>query len=546
MRVSTQVRRKWRPAALGTVLVVAIAASACRGGAAETKLNENGPDLSAQLNGAKAGSVVTLSTGDTISLSEATVGYYAARRNRASWTNDEELTETGRAVFSALASSFQDGLDPALYHYPRAEQIARSLDAGGDTAASPAGTLADLDIILTEGITRYANDLARGALDPAAGGLEWRIPREVAPEKGVLQALAGGAEAVDILNGLRPKGSHYARYMTALARYREISEQGGWGTVTAEGSAKLGSTSPAVAQLRNRLVRGADATEAKLAQVGAARPDYFDADLRKALAHFQDRHAIEPDGALGSRTVDELNHTVDERIAEIAMNMDRWRWLPHDLGPRFILVNVAGFEMEVNENDKVIEAMNVVVGQNSWKTPIFADTMEHLIVNPSWNVPESIMRDEIRPAMARNPNYLAQNNMVLTEDGTAKQLPGADNALGDFKFMFPNKDNIYLHDTPAKSLFSRTQRNFSHGCIRLERPADLARLMMERAAKRPASDVDKLLASGEEQWVKFEEKWPVYILYFTAFVNEDGSVRFHHDVYGRDEMLENQTSGKIL
>ncbi|HEX6695107.1 MAG TPA: L,D-transpeptidase family protein [Longimicrobiales bacterium] len=530
--------------AFALALIGGLAVSACRGGSAETSMNANGADLSAQLRGAKAGSVVTLSTGDTLSLSESTISYYNSRGNRALWTDDDKLTETGRAVFSALASSFQDGLDPSLYHYPQAEQIARSLESDGDSAAS-AGTAADLDIILTEGITRYASDLARGALDPTASGLEWRIPREVAPEVGVLQALAGGAEAGEILAGMRPKGSHYQRYMTALARYRDVREKGGWGTVPSDATAKPGSTSPAVAQLRNRLIKGADATEAKLAQTGAARPDYFDADLQKALAHFQDRHAIEPDGALGSQTIVELNHTVDERISEIAMNMDRWRWLPHDLGPRFILVNVAGFEMEVNQDGKVVEAMNVVVGQNNWKTPIFADTMEYMIVNPSWNVPESIMEDEIRPAMARNPNYLAENNMVLTEDGTAKQLPGDDNALGDFKFMFPNKDNIYLHDTPAKSLFSRTQRNFSHGCIRLERPADLARFMMENAAKRPPSDVDKLLASGEEQWVKFEDKWPVYILYFTAFVNDDGSIRFHHDVYGRDEKLDDQAEGKI-
>jgi murein L,D-transpeptidase YcbB/YkuD len=189
--------------------------------------------------------------------------------------------------------------------------------------------------------------------------------------------------------------------------------------------------------------------------------------------------------------------------------------------------------------------MNVVVGQNNWKTPIFADTMEKMVVNPSWNVPQSIMEAEIGPAMARDPNYLASHNMELTKEGTARQLPGGDNALGQFKFNFPNKDNIYLHDTPAKTLFSRTDRNFSHGCIRLEHPRALADLLMVKAAHQDSTQINSLLASGQEKWVTFKDKWPVYILYFTAFVKDDGTVRFHHDVYGRDEKLQDDKVGKV-
>ena len=527
-------------AALPALLFAAVLPlGACSGGGGgAAKVPRGAADLTPLIGSAKAGSSVKLASGDTMSVSDATLKFYASRGNKAAWTDDKGLTEDGKSVFSAIASATQDGLDPALYHFKTAEQIAAS-------TSNNANSLADLDIVLTEGITRYANDLAQGAIDPKQENLDWEIPRERAPEQGVLQALATGATASDVLAKLRPKSNQYLRFMKALQDYRAVEAAGGWGSVPSNLSAKVGTSSAGVAQLRNRLLKSPDATEQQLAKVGSARPDFFDKDLQKALAHFQDRHAIEPDGALGASTIRELNESAQSRADEIALNMDRWRWLPHDLGARYILVNVAGFEMEVHENDKTILAMNVVVGQNSWKTPIFADTMENMVVNPSWNVPQSIMEAEIRPAMARDPNYLRSKNMELTKEGTARQLPGADNALGKFKFNFPNKDNIYLHDTPAKSLFSRTERNFSHGCIRLENPRALADLLMVKAANQDASQIDALLASGQEKWVTFKEKWPVYILYFTAYVNDGGIVRFHHDVYGRDEKVQDETAGKV-
>jgi murein L,D-transpeptidase YcbB/YkuD len=530
-----QVNKKITTVAIALMVPLA----ACnRDGSHAARIPKGATDLTPALGSAKAGTTLKLASGDTMSVSDATLKFYASRGNKAAWTDDDGLTDDGEAVYSAIASASQDGLDPALYHYGTAQKIASS-------ASQSAGSLADLDLVLTEGITRYANDLAQGAIDPKSENLDWRIPRERAPEQGVLNALSTGATASDVLAALRPKGNHYLRFMQALKQYRDVEKAGGWGTVPTDLSVKAGAAAPGVTSLRNRLMKSPDPTEARLAKTGSARPDYFDKDLQQALAHFQDRHAIEPDGALGARTIHELNETAQSRADELALNMDRWRWLPHDLGNRYILVNVAGFEMEVDENDKTILAMNVVVGQNNWKTPIFADTMENMVVNPSWNVPQSIMDAEISPAMARDPNYLASHNMELTAQGTARQLPGDDNALGQFKFNFPNKDNIYLHDTPAKSLFSRTARNFSHGCIRLENARALADLLMVKAAHQDSTELNGMLASGQERWVKFQDKWPVYILYFTAFVKDDGTVRFHHDVYGRDEKLQDDKVGKV-
>ena len=333
--------------------------------------------------------------------------------------------------------------------------------------------------------------------------------------------------------------------MQVMERYRQSAARGGWQQIPRDLDAAPGEAAPGVVLLRERFLRGPDPVEARLANAGAARADYFDDQLVEAVKHFQERHSIEADGRLGPATIRELNHTIEERIAELQLNMDRWRWLPHEMGEKHVIVNVAGFELEVVQGGKVVDSMNVVVGQQNWHTPIFADTMEYLVVNPYWNVPPSILEDEIMPALEQDPNYLARNDMERTSDGGVRQRPGPKNALGRFKFMLPNKDNIYLHDTPAGHLFSRARRDFSHGCIRLERPRDMAELVMRTATQRSPSELDALLETNDEKWIKLDEQLPVYILYFTAWVQEDGTVRFHHDVYGRDERLEEQAEEKL-
>jgi len=492
-------------------------------------------------------SVVQLVTGDTLTLSQATRAFYGSRRFRPAWVEDGELTEQGRDLYVAVGRSWNDGLSPEKYRFDVAQELRRQVEAAEESGADSLKQqvprlLGDLDLLLTEGMNRYANDLAQGALDPKDSGLQWRIPREHAPEASILDALVKGRAAEEVVASLRPKSLQYHRFMQALMRYHALEERGlEWPQLPADAALEPGESGATVQLLRQRLAASPDAREAQLAAAGNARPDQFDDQLAQAVKHFQERHGIEPDGALGPATIAELNRTLAERIDELRLNMDRWRWLPHDLGPRYVLVNVAGFELEVVENGKVIEAMNVVVGQEGWHTPVFADTMEYIVVNPSWNVPQSILEDEILPALERDPDYLAKHNMEMDEDGNVRQLPGDENALGQIKFMFPNDDNIYLHDTPAKHLFSRTRRDYSHGCIRLERPEDLARLLLTRTTSDGSAEkLPDLLASGEEQWLNFEHELPVYIVYFTAWVEENGAVRFHHDVYGRDRRLEKQ------
>jgi murein L,D-transpeptidase YcbB/YkuD len=277
---------------------------------------------------------------------------------------------------------------------------------------------------------------------------------------------------------------------------------------------------------------------------GSPSPDLYDADLHRAVALFQERHAIEPDGVLGPLTVQELNYTVAERIAELRLNLDRWRWLPDSLGDRYVIVNIAGFELEVVEQGRIIESMNVVVGQRTTATPVFSDSIRFVVVNPYWNVPDGIMERTIQPAIDRDPNYLVSHDMEIFE-GRVRQRPGPRNSLGRYKFMFPNDFDVYLHDTPDGHLFSRTERAFSSGCVRIERPRDFARMLLRLQSDHDPESLDAIVETGAEKWIKLDRPLPVYLLYFTAWVQEDGAVRFHHDVYGRSDAMHRQVGEMV-
>jgi len=524
------------------LMLAVLGTAACGGAEAEVSANRSSADRLRAVLGqsSDSGAVLPMIAGDTITLSPATHEFYRRLRYRPAWADDD--LRRARVLHAAIERATEDGLDPDRYGHAVASRLIATLDAeeSGLDEAARSGYIADLDVVLSEGYMRYVRDVVRGAIDPDSVGTAWRIPRDDGPGEQILRSVFRGGDPVQIIERLRPATPYYGRLMRALARLRAVQESGGWSALPEDAKVIEGDSSAAVVLLRARLSASDDAREAQLARSGAASAGVYDRDLRDALRHFQERHAIDDDGQLGSSTLRELNHTVEERIAEVTLNLDRWRWLPQDLGRLYVLVNIAGFELEVIENDRAIESMNVVVGKEGWNTPVFADTMEHVVVNPYWTPPQSIMEEEILPAIARDPGYLARNNFERTSNGGVRQRPGRNNALGRYKFLFPNDDNIYLHDTPADHLFSRVRRDFSHGCIRLERPADLARLIVEKASTHSPASIDAMVATGSEKWITLKRPIPVYLVYFTAWVREDGTLRVHHDVYGHDEELESQ------
>ncbi|HEY0674450.1 MAG TPA: L,D-transpeptidase family protein [Longimicrobiales bacterium] len=524
--------------AFAALTVSALAACSLAGG------DEAGTQAHLQqlLQGADSGSVVSLVMGDTLIVSDATIRFYRDRKFRPVWSEGDKLNEQGKKLAQVLASTERDGLNPLRYRFDVAQKMTIAFENEEEGELSEeleARYGGELDLLLTEGFTRYALDLATGTLDPKQGGLKWNIPRGAVPKENLLRALSKGEDPEEIIEQVRPTAPQYRRLMHVLSRLHDARKGGGWQPVQA-GDVAPGDSSPVVAALRARLMKSEDQREAAMAARGQQRAMVYDQDLQLALKHFQERHGIDGDGRIGEKTLEELNHGVDDRIAEVKLNLDRWRWLPHDLGKMYIMVNVAGFEMSVVENNRAIEEMNVVVGKPSWATPIFADTLESIVVNPYWNVPPSIAQEEVLPAIAQDPGYLERNNMERTSDGGFRQRPGPKNALGEFKFLFPNEHDVYLHDTPADALFSRSSRAFSHGCIRVERPRDLAYLLGSKLAKKSPEQIDRLAATGSEQWISVKRKIPVYVLYFTTWVDDDGTVRYHHDIYKIDEQFDDQ------
>jgi len=273
------------------------------------------------------------------------------------------------------------------------------------------------------------------------------------------------------------------------------------------------------------------------------------------------RHGLDVDGVVGSATLDALNVPVEKRVRQLIVNMERWRWLPQDLGKRYILVNIADFELDVVENSQPLMTMRVIVGRDYRRTPVFSDNMTYLVLSPYWHVPTAIAVQDILPKIQQEPGYLAKQNIRVFRGWGAetreidprtvnwshvtaanfsyrlRQEPGPMNALGRVKFMFPNKFNVYLHDTPAQELFAKPERTFSSGCIRIEKPIELAEYLLQSDAKWTREKILAVADKRIEQTVRLPEPMPIHLLYWTAWADEDRTVQFRADVYARDGKL---------
>jgi murein L,D-transpeptidase YcbB/YkuD len=459
---------------------------------------------------------------------------YAARQNRPIWSEEGTLLPAAKNLVEAVAASAARGLDPARYHVEDLER--RVLTCGNLQSAQPEvrqRRLAECDVLLSRTFLRISHDLAVGRMPPRGAGIRWYTkPRKTDLTATMLEAARSG-QIEPALDALEPRHPGYLELKRSLAALRDIEARGGWPILPAE--PKLFAADP---HSREKLRRRLEAS----GELKAGDEQIF-----AALGRFQASHGLETSGKIDAATLAELNVPAAERRRQVELNLERWRWLPESLGERYVLVNVPAYELEVIERGERRLAMRVVVGKPYQQTPAFSDAIENLELNPYWNVPPSIVEAEIVPAMDKDPSYLAKENMeIVGEEGDRleiRQRPGPKNSLGKIKFVLPNDLNIYLHDTPAESLFDRRARSFSHGCIRLESPLDLADMLLSTEPGWDRRRLEEEIATGENRSVRLSTPVPVHILYWTAWVDERGDLQFRRDPYQVDAKLDRALHG---
>jgi murein L,D-transpeptidase YcbB/YkuD len=485
--------------------------------------------------------------GVRIAARRALPALYERRGFRPAWGEHDAREELLRAVRDSAA----DGLDPEDYLLSTLEALRAEAEAEG----APVDAWIDYDLLLTDGLARLLYHLVFGKVDPREFDSHWNLTREIhdLDPASFLQEVIDSGELHARVESEKPSHRLYTGLRQELARHREQAALGGWPRVPPGPTLEQGAHGPRVAALRARLEASGD-----LAPDPAADPQAFDAALEAGVRVFQTRHGIDADGRVGRGTQAALDVPIEARIEQIRVNLERGRWLLHDLAPTLLIVNVAGFRVYLVHDGELAWSARAVVGKPYRKTPLFRSELTYLVLNPTWTVPPTILAQDILPAQRRDPGHLdkkrlrvidAQGRVVPTHsidwaNATAKnfryalrQDPGPDNALGRVKFMFPNSYAIYLHDTPSRNLFERSERTFSSGCIRVENPLELAALLLEGQPGWSREAIDRVVAEGKTKSVPLSEHVPVVLAYWTAWVDLDGRLQLRNDVYARDVLV---------
>ena len=484
---------------------------------------------------------------------ESTIRFYAQRDYQAGWLDASgNPSAAAEDLLKALGEADQEGLRSADYRPVELRKRLNAVRQQGSAAGD--SSLAEFDLLFTDTFLTYGSHLLAGRLPPRKVDPEWEIKPRSRDLAVVLQEALASGTVIQSLQGLRPRDKGYAQLREALRQYREVAAAGGWPKVAA--GLGSGAQGPQVRNLRARLqasgdLAGGDAT----GQNGSA---VFDKVVADAVRRFQKRHGLAETGTVNAATQAAMNVPVTERIRQVELNLERWRWMPDELGSRYILVNIPSFKMKVFEDDKRVIESKVVVGRQERQTPAFTANMAYLVLSPKWYVPRSIAVKDKLPQLKRSPNALARQNIRVFNSAGKEIKPGAvnwravsadnfnyqlrqdagpRNALGGIKFMFPNPYNVYLHDTPSRELFSRNQRTFSSGCIRISNPVELAEYLLKSDPKWNRNRIKTASTSGQQQVVNLPQKVPVYLLYLTAWVDEDGLVNFRSDIYQRDKPM---------
>lgn len=501
---------------------------------------------------------VAVVAGQPLQSMELLRALYEQRAWRPIWFDAQGRPTALRAqLLAAVDRAHAHGLQAQHYHRDPLGQLLAERDATDNAVRR-----LDLELLASDGLLSLGAHLLHGRLDPESIDSGWLLQRDV-PD--LLQLLSDPpadqpVDLVAVLDGLAPRYPGYWLLLERLALQRELAHNGDWAVIDDGPLLRPGTQDARVPAIRQRLLRLGDFLPEE--GVVGEDPALYTKRLEQGVRAFQRRHGLAVDGIIGPRTLAELNVTPAQREAQLRANLERWRWLPRDLGEEYLLVNIAGYTMQLRADDEIVMTQRVVVGTPARRTPVFSGRMSYLVLNPSWEVPPRLVVQDLLPRIRADESYLERMGFSVYQGWGAderridpdsvdwarlsarnfpyrlRQAPGPENALGRVKFMFPNRHHVYLHDTPARGLFQLEERAFSSGCIRIEDADTLTQwLLNERSAIMPPERIRAVLDSGVETTVRLDRPLPVHLLYWTAWVDDQGRIQYRRDVYRRDPPL---------
>jgi L,D-transpeptidase YcbB len=480
--------------------------------------------------------------------------FYSARDYQPVWIAPEPESSPLDSALAFIANAEAEGLDSRDYQLEQLQLLQRQSQID-----EFAHSTVELELRTTQSLLMLAHDLARGRLSATAADADWHIPQPSFDAVPFLLKAAATDNIPQSLNELTQKKPSYQSLKQKLARYRELANNHtGWTQIPNISLIRPGATHEVIPLVRKRMAEAYIIDGFAEYNLAYNTSLYYDEELVAAIKVFQAQHGLNTDGIIGKNTLQALNTTLDWKIRQLRINMERLRWLPRNLGERYLLVNLAGFWLAAAEHGEHVLNMRIIVGRDYRSTPSFSSQVSHMIVNPYWNIPASIARKDLLPKQQKDPDYFTTANIKVypnynyeaepldpaTIDWHAikkgfkgfpyvlRQDPGENNALGSIKFMFPNPFSIYMHDTPSKSLFQKDIRTFSSGCIRLEKPLKLAAFIL--GDQNISTEFTAELNNGETATINLPQQLPIYLVYITTWVDKLNKVHFSPDIYGRD------------
>ena len=450
--------------------------------------------------------------------------FYRRRSFSYAWFDDGALIEQAGNLSSRIMNLEDDGIYKHLFY----QKALDSLMYGVNETADQKKPDIMLELLLTSEYFVFSKLAWEGMNTSVSKSSKWYIPRKTIAYDLYLDSLLKAPLADE------PVYRQYELLRGFLKKYRKLEESGNWLPISTKKQLNLGDTAQRISQIKKRLFNLGD-------YKGDTLNHSFSSELSSAIKSFQERNGLNSDGLLSKETISELNTPLHDLIKKILVNMERSRWLPLTLDGDYVAVNIPEFKLHVYHADSLLWSCNAVVGKTVHPTTLFYGEIKYVVFSPYWNIPPGILRNEVIPGMKKNPSYISKHNMEITgyKDGlpVVRQKPGPSNSLGLVKFLFPNSYNIYLHDTPSKSLFEESSRAFSHGCIRIEEPAKLAAFLLKDMDNWNSDNINRAMHAGTERYVTLKNKVPVFISYFTAFVDRSNKLNFRNDLYKLDDRL---------